>query len=230
VTESLAIAAGALWLGILTSISPCPLATNIAAVSYLGRRIDRPSRVLVTGGFYAAGRTAAYLGLGLLLVSSLLSTPATSHLLQKTLHKLMGPLLILVGMVLLELLRLRLPHRGPGGGVHERLADRGAWGAFALGALFALSFCPISAALFFGSLLPAAVEHRSPVLLPILYGVGTAAPVIVVAVIAAGGVRSWERFFGGVTRFELWGRRLTGVVFIAVGIYLTLTAIFGIGG
>ena len=94
----------ALWLGILTSISPCPLATNVAAISFISRRIDNPRMVLATGLLYTAGRTLAYLVLGIILVASLLSAPAVSHALQKYMNKILGPILILVGMILLELI------------------------------------------------------------------------------------------------------------------------------
>ena len=98
----------ALWLGILTSISPCPLATNIAAISYISRRVGNPSQVLFTGFLYTAGRSFAYIVLGMLLVFSLLSAPFISNFLSKYMNKLLGPLLIIVGMFLLELIKFRI--------------------------------------------------------------------------------------------------------------------------
>ena len=178
-------AASALWLGILASISPCPLAMNITAISYIGRRVDNPRKVLGAGLLYTAGRTRAYGVLGALLVSSLLSAPRLSHLLQKYMNLAMGPLLIIVGMVLLELISFTRK----GGGVSEamqRRVDRfGIWGALLLGIVFALTFCPVSAALFFGSLLALAVRHESGIILPAAFGIGTALPVIVFAILLA---------------------------------------------
>ena len=104
-TEFLIGIASAFWLGILTSISPCPLATNIAAISFVGRRVGSPAKVFLAGLLYTAGRTLTYLVLGVLLVSSLLSAPYLSHVLQKYMNKALGPILILVGMVLVELIQ-----------------------------------------------------------------------------------------------------------------------------
>jgi cytochrome c biogenesis protein CcdA len=225
-TEALSGLLAALWLGVLTSISPCPLATNIAAISYVGSRVGNSRRVLLAGLLYTAGRALVYLALSVVLVSSLLAAPALSHALQKYGHKLLGPILILVGMVLLDLIRLRPSGISAGGGVSERLAKAGVWGALPLGALFALSFCPTSAALFFGSLLPLAVERHSPVALPISYGVGTALPVVLFAVLLAAGAQSVGRVFERVSRLEIWARRATGVVFIAIGVYFVLAYVF----
>jgi len=218
----------ALWLGVLTSVSPCPLATNIAAVSFIGRRLDRPRLVLLGGVLYTAGRTLTYAVLGVLLVASLLNAPVLSHLMQKYLNQLLGPLLILVGMFLLDLLSLPSGRGGFVQGLQARLADQGLLGAFLLGALFALSFCPVSAALFFGSLVPLATAHDSGLLLPSLYGVGTGLPVLAVSLVTVLGVRSLGAVFRGVTAFERWARPVTGVVFVLVGIYLSLVYVFGV--
>jgi cytochrome c biogenesis protein CcdA len=226
-TEILLASATAFWLGILTSISPCPLATNIAAISYVGRRLDNPRQVLLGGLAYTAGRALTYGVLGMLLVASLLNAPVLSMLLQKYLNKAMGPLLILVGMFLLGLITLPA---GTGGGLaarfKDRLGDKGLLGALLLGILFALSFCPISAALFFGSLIPLAVAHESGILLPSVYGIGTGLPVLVMAVLVMLGARSLATAFNRMTMFEKWARRVTGVVFIGAGIYLTLVYVF----
>ena len=221
-------AASAFWLGVLTSISPCPLATNIAAISFVGRRLENPRLVFLAGLLYTLGRALAYGVLGMLLVSSLLNAPVVAHLLQKYLNQVLGPLLIVMGMFLLELLSFGT--RGGGGfaGLQERVARHGVWGALALGFLFALSFCPISAALFFGSLIPLAVAEESGVLLPAVYGIGTGLPVLVVAFVVALGARSIGTAFRKLSAFEKWARRVTGIVFVGAGIYLTLVVVFGV--
>ena len=216
----------ALWLGILTSISPCPLATNIAAISYIGKRVDSPRSVLASGLLYTLGRTLAYLILGLLLVQSLLSAPHLSHWLQKYMMKMLGPLLILVGMILLGLIGAGLAGSGLADKTRERADRMGIWGAGFLGIVFALSFCPVSAALFFGSLVPLAVKSDSGILHPVLYGIGTALPVVAFSILLASEANYLGKAFGRVTRFELWARRITGVVFIGIGIYFTLENIF----
>ena len=219
-------AATALWLGILTSVSPCPLATNITAISFVGRRTGSSGGVLLSGLLYAVGRAAVYLVIAMLLVNSLLSAPTLSLTLQVWMNRLLGPILILVGMVMLDLIRLRFRGRGLSDRLQRRVERLGLLGALALGVLFALTFCPVSAALFFGSLLPLAVQHESGILLPLLYGIGTAVPVVVFAVVLALGVRWLSGLFERVAQVERWMRRLTGIVFIGVGIYMSLIHVY----
>jgi len=221
-------AVSAFWLGILTSISPCPLATNIAAISFIGRRVGSPRLQFLSGVLYTGGRSLTYLVLGMLLVASLLSMSELSLLLQKYMNKLLGPILILVGMFLLELISFG----AGGGGISDRFQKRaeafGMWGAGLLGIIFALSFCPLSAALFFGSLIPLAVQYQSSVAMPILYGIGTGLPVLIFAVIIAFGAQRLGKAFNILTAIEKWARRITGTIFILVGIYFCLVHIFHI--
>jgi cytochrome c-type biogenesis protein len=225
-------AATALWLGLLTSISPCPLATNVAAMSFIGRRVGNTRAVVLAGLAYTLGRVLAYVGLSALLVAGLLSVPQLSAALQQGFARLLGPLLILVGMVLLELLAPGGGGSGPGARLSEAIRSRaeswGLAGAVVLGLVFALSFCPVSAALFFGSLVPLAVELRSRVALPSAYGVGTGLPVCAFAVLTALGTQSVARAFRSLSAFEWWARRATGVLFIVLGVYETLHSIYGV--
>lgn len=216
----------ALWLGILTSISPCPLATNIAAMSYIGRRVDSSSQVFLSGLLYTAGRMVTYVVLGVLIVASLLSVSEVSLWLQKHMNQFLGPLLILVGMVLLGLIPLPVF----GGTISEKVQRRaqsyGVWGAGLLGIVFALSFCPVSAALFFGSLIPLSVQSGSTLTLPSVYGIGTGLPVFLFAILIAFGARTVGRAFDRLSLVERWTRRITGTVFILVGVYFCLSYIF----
>jgi len=227
VTSELLLGVGsAAWLGILTAISPCPLASNIAAISFISRRVERPRAVLGTGLLYACGRTLVYMALAMLLVSSLLSATDVSHALQRHMNKLLGPLLILVGMVLLGMIRLPAIGSGVTARLGKRVEGWGLFGSFALGAVFALSFCPASAALFFGSLIPLSVKYESGVVLPLTYGVGTALPVIGFAVLIATGARAVGKAFDRLAVLERWMRTITGGVFIGVGVYYALRFIF----
>ena len=175
----------ALWLGILTSISPCPLATNIAAVSYVGRQVGSTTGRALSGGLYTAGRALAYLVLGAAAVWSLMSVVAVSSFLQGGFHRALGPLLIVVGLLLLwASSSSSCPDSASVTACRNRVDRAGIWGAGILGIVFALSFCRSLPALFFGSLVPLAAEHGSPVLLPTVYGIGTALPVAVFAVVA----------------------------------------------
>ncbi len=218
-------AALAAWLGILTSISPCPMATNIAAVSFIGSDAT-PRRAALCGLAYTAGRMATYLALGVVLVSGLLSSTWLSQFLQRSMNRILGPVLILAGMVLLDLLGWRSSGSETGAWLRRRAENGGVAAACLLGAAFALSFCPVSAALFFGSLVPLALKFGSPVAFPLLYGAGTGIPVLLFAGLIAFASRSVGAVFERLTRAERWGRRVTGVVFIAVGIYYVLIYIF----
>ena len=226
--EYFAMVLTAFWLGILTSISPCPLATNIAAISYVGRRVGEPGKTFQAGLLYTLGRTVAYVVIGIVLVSSLLSAPVLSHLLQKYMNKFLGPILILVGLILLKVISFSLG----GGGISENLqkrADRmGVWGGAFLGILFALSFCPTSAALFFGTLLPMAVQQQSYLMLPAVYGIATGLPVFLFALLVALSANRIGTAYNRIAQFEKWARRVTGLLFILVGIYYTMINVFGI--
>jgi cytochrome c-type biogenesis protein len=226
VSGSLPAIGVALWLGILTSASPCPLASNIAAVSWLGAQPGRPRRVLVAGLLYTLGRVLSYVVVGLLLSLGALSLSALSLDLQRFGSKALGPLLVVAGMFLLELIRIRLPSAGILAAAAERPKRWGLWGAPVIGMLFALSFCPVSGALFFGSLVPLATSTHQPVLVPAVYGIGTAVPVVAVSLaLAVGGEAIYIRC-KRLSRLEGVARRITGVVFVGTGIYLSLKYIF----
>lgn len=211
----------ALWLGILTSISPCPLATNIAAVSFLSKKITHPAMVFICGLAYTLGRMFAYAVLGWIIISSLLSVPQAAQFLQKYLVKALGPLLIVTGLFLLELISIRLPGISLSEKHHNKLVESGAPGAFVLGLVFALAFCPVSAALFFGSLIPLALNSKAGALLPLIYGIGTGIPVFMFAIAIALGMTSLSHWFRKITRLEYYTRRITGAIFILVGLYYT---------
>ncbi|NQU73476.1 MAG: sulfite exporter TauE/SafE family protein [Candidatus Omnitrophica bacterium] len=219
--ELLIVFGSALWLGILTSISPCPLATNIAAVSFLSKKIAHPAMVFISGLAYTLGRMTAYAALGWVIISSLLSMPQVAQFLQKYMVKALGPLLIITGLFLLEVITLKLPGIALSHKHHNKLVESGASGAFLLGLIFALAFCPLSAALFFGSLIPLALNSKVGTLLPFIYGIGTGLPVLIFAVAIALGVTSLSHWFHRITKLEYYTRRITGVIFILVGLYYT---------
>ncbi len=217
----------ALWLGLLTSISPCPLATNIAAVSFVARDLGSSKKVLWSGFLYAAGRMLTYVAIAVLAVASLLSLPEVSFFLESNMHKIIGPILIVVGIVLLDVLPISFSASILSSSVQEKAGKWGMWGSGILGIVFALTFCPLSAALFFGSLIPLAVDGKSAVLMPSVYGLGTALPVVAFAFVMAFGVRSIGSVFDKLTQIEKWARKLTAFVFIGAGIYLLLKNLIG---
>ncbi len=221
-------AATAAWLGILTSISPCPLATNIAAISFIGKNVKDSRMVFLSGLFYMIGRMLVYLVVSILIVTSLLAVTDISFFLQEKINKILGPVLIIAGIFLLGFIKFSLPGFGLNSKMQDRASRYGIWGAMMLGVIFALSFCPISAALFFGSLIPLAIKQNSNVLIPSLFGIGTALPVILFSFLVAFGAKSIGRMFDKLTLFEKWARRVTGAIFIIIGIYYTLIYLFGI--
>ncbi|HLE09669.1 MAG: hypothetical protein A2504_02325 [Bdellovibrionales bacterium RIFOXYD12_FULL_39_22] len=218
--------ASSFWLGVLTSISPCPLATNIAAISYVSRKSHRLMFVFTTGVCYALGRILAYSILSVLIVESLLSIPSVSFFFQKYMHLLLGPLLIIVGMFLLELISIPIPSIFKTSSLENRFKEGGFWGAMGLGFLFALAFCPVSAALYFGSLIPLAVGHRSPIIISLIFGIGTALPVLLFSIALALGSKVAAKLFTRVTVIEKWISVITGATILLVGTYFCLTYIF----
>jgi len=218
----------ALWLGILTSVNPCPLASNIAAVSFIMKKIDRTGAVFASGMLYTLGRVAGYAVLGILITSSLLSVPETARFLQKYMNQLLGPVLIVTGLFLLNLFNVSFSGFSFSEKITGRLNRMGILGAFPLGILFSLSFCPSSAALFFGSLIPLSLNNNAPLLFPSVYGIGTGLPVLLFAAVIAFGVKNISALFRRVTAAEYWTRKITGAIVVCIGIYYSLLHIFHI--
>ena len=226
--EFLIGAGSAFWLGILTSISPCPLATNIAAISYIGRRMGNSRQVFLTGMLYTLGRTIAYLGLAFVIVASVLSVPQISLFLQKYMHLVMGPILIIVGMFLLQLIQFNMGGGGMSEGLQKRVDAMGIWGALLLGIVFALSFCPtVGRAVFrqpdtafaqgeFQFRFARAVRHRHRLAGDsIRRALGLSA-------------QSVGKAYNVLAKIEWWARIITGWIFMLLGIYYSLRYIFEI--
>ena len=217
------LAAGsALWLGILTSVSPCPLATNIAATTVLARRLGNTRRAVAAMLAYAFGRVAAYALLAGVVFLGLASMPALSAFLRQEVLPLIGPILILAGMVVLGLLPLPVNWKFGTSRTADRISRGGIAGEFALGALLALSFCPVSAALFFGSLIPLAAASSLSLGAVVLYGIGTALPVGIISGIAVVSVESAGKAIKRLQNMERAAMLITGWLLIGVGIWLTL--------
>jgi cytochrome c-type biogenesis protein len=217
----------ALWLGILTSISPCPLATNIAAISYVGRKVGRPRWVLFAGLLYTIGRAIAYVAVAIIVTRSLLAVPGVSNFLQKYMNLAIGPLLVVVGILLLDLFRFSFGGGGMSNNLQNRVDKMGVWGAGLLGIVLALAFCPVSAGLFFGGLIPLAVKGNT-VLLSTLYGIGTALPVIGFSLVLVFAAHLIGAAFKKLTVIEIRVRRTTAAIMIVIGVYLILKHYFGL--
>ena len=216
----------AFWLGILTSISPCPLASNIAALSFCLRGTPSGRGAVGRGAAYSLGRSAAYAGLAMLIAFAGLSIPLVSDFLQRYINKALGPVLVLTGAVLLDLLPLSFGSWRPSQAWTARLGSGGALGSAGMGFLLALAFCPVSAAIFFGALIPLALKSGSSAWLPFVYGIATGLPVLFFAAAAVGGAAAVARNYEKAAVLERWARTATGIVLVFVGVYFTLRYIF----
>ncbi len=213
--------AAAFLIGLLASLGPCPLATNVTALGYISKEISSPRRVLLICGLYTLGRTLGYGGLGIVVLAAGLQISRVSNSLQTLAEIALGPLLILVGLVLLDVIR---PTVSIGGAWMERLSARVAdWsgvGAFLLGALFALAFCPYSAALYFGVLMPLAFKSAGGMTFPLLFGLGTSVPVIVIGLPLALGMMRFAVGFNILARVEHVMRKVAALTFIGAGMFM----------
>jgi len=209
----------AFLLGILTSISPCPLATNIAAIAYLSKELKTVKDTLTKGAYYALGRAASYTLLAIFIYYGL-SAFQVSNFLQGWGEKLLGPLLVFMGLAMFGFIKIGLPSSG---GRLEKiklwLASKGGLGAFLLGALFAMVFCPYSAVLFFGALIPLVTQTSGGLILPPLFALGTGFPVIVFSFVIALGAQKIGRVYQAMQKIEKAVRYAVAFIFIAVGVY-----------
>jgi cytochrome c-type biogenesis protein len=210
----------AFFIGLMTAMSPCPLATNITAIAYVSRHLDDSRHTLLVGSLYGAGRTLAYVALAAGIVYAGLNVQAVSFFLQDYGMMLLGPLLLILGILMLDIVDIPFP----GGGrrlasLTEKLAEKGGAGSFLLGMLFALSFCPFSAVLFFGMLIPIALKTGDALLVPGVFGIATALPVIVVSILLVRGVGQAARLLQRAQAVEFWVKKGVAAVFIGIGIY-----------
>ena len=217
----------AFMLGILTAISPCPLATNITAIGYISKDIGSRHRIFWGGILYTLGRVIAYTVLGVILIS-ILREGASMFAVQKAISHygeiLVAPALILVGVFMLFGHHLNLPKFGFSGGGNWK--QKGGTGALLLGILFSLAFCPTSGVFYFGMLIPMSAAEAGGYLLPVIYAVATGLPVIIVAWILAYSVAGLGKFYNRVQVFQKWFNRIVAILFILVGVYYAIMYYF----
>jgi len=205
-------------LGLMTAISPCPLATNITAIGFISRDIENRNRVFINGLIYTVGRAVTYTIIPLIIYLGA-DRLKFSGFFQLYGEKFLGPLLIIIGLFMLDLFKLNFP------GVSQltsKMQNKTQWKVFdvlLLGVVFALAFCPYSGVLFFGMLVPLSISSASGLYLPAVFAIATGIPVIVAAWILAYAISGIGTFYNKVKAFETWFRRVIAVVFIVVGIY-----------
>jgi len=212
-------------LGLMTAISPCPLATNITAIGFISKDIENKRKVFINGLIYTLGRGISYFGIALIFFFGA-SQFEIAGWLQEWGEKLLGPLMILIGVFMLGVIRLNIPGLSS---LNEKVGEKAKnsyWGVLLLGVLFALAFCPYSGVLYFGILIPMTINSVSGLLLPLVFAIATGIPVIIFAWLLAFSVGSVGSFYKNLKTFELWFRRLVAVLFIAVGIYFTYILLF----
>ncbi|MFH0761143.1 MAG: aromatic aminobenezylarsenical efflux permease ArsG family transporter [Bacteroidota bacterium] len=212
----------AFLLGLMTAISPCPLATNISAIAFISKDITNKRTVLLKGLIYTLGRAFTYTVIGLLFYFGL-GEAGLSGFFQRWGEKILGPFLIIIGIFMLGIIKINLPGIGKLTEKMENNAGKGYWGVFLLGVVFALAFCPYSGVLYFVMLIPMTIASAQGLYLPFVFAIATGLPVILFAWMIAYAVGSVGKIYNKIKVFELWFRRIVAVLFIGVGIYYIIT-------
>lgn len=224
ITSNVPIVA-AFILGIMLTVSPCPLATNIAAIGYLSKNIDNRSRIFINGLLYTLGRVIAYTALAFILIP-ILREGASAFKIQKYVGRygevIVGFILLIMGMVMLFGDKLKIPKIGFNS-IGEKLKQLGSWGALLLGILFAMAFCPTSGLLYFGGLIPLSAASHGGYWLPIVFAIASSLPVIVVAWILAFSVAGIGKFYHKIQVIQKWANIIIAILFAGLGLYYIIT-------
>lgn len=212
----------ALILGLMTAISPCPLATNITATAYISKNITNKKKVFISGLLYALGRAFSYTVLGVVLFFGASKFEIALFFNQNG-EKFLGPLLIIIGLIMLNVIKLNfLGNINVTEKLSEKFKSKGLLGSFLIGVIFALAFCPYSGALFFGMLIPMTISNAGGLYLPLVFAIGTGLPVILFTYLLAFAAGSIGVFYNKIKSVEKWMRYIAGIVFILVGLYYVL--------
>jgi len=209
-------------LGLLTAVSPCPLATNVTATAYIAKGFTERRQVLWSGVLYTAGRAFSYTLIGLVVYFGA-SKFHIARFFQGNGEKFLAPVLILIGLIMLGVIKLDFLGKV---NISERFSERfkgqGLWGALMLGILFALAFCPYSGALYFGMLLPMTVAGADGLYLPLIFALGTGLPVLLFTYLIAFSMEKVGRYFNAIQRVEKVMRYVAGAVFLLTGVYYAM--------
>jgi cytochrome c-type biogenesis protein len=212
-------------LGLMTAISPCPLATNISAIGFISRDLEDRRRVFINGLVYTLGRAISYTGIALIIYFSAGQLDVSGWF-QRWGEKIIGPLLVLIGLFMLDFIKINLPGIGS---FTEKIGERGRksyLSTLLLGMIFAMAFCPYSAVLYFVMLIPLTVASAGGLYLPVIFAIATGIPVIIFAWLIAYAIGNVGKMYSRLKIFELWFRRVVAVLFVVVGIYFIITVSF----
>ncbi|ASB49235.1 aromatic aminobenezylarsenical efflux permease ArsG family transporter [Alkalitalea saponilacus] len=210
-------------LGLMTAVSPCPLATNISAIGFISKDIQDKRKTFINGLVYTLGRTISYTVLGIILIL-ILKQGSSIFQIQRAIGNygelFIGPLLIVIGVFMLDLIKFNFSLTGGLSDKMESKTKKGSWwSSLLLGIVFALAFCPYSGVIYFGGLIPLAVSSNIGYLLPVVFAIATGLPVILFAWILTFSVSSVGKMYNKIKTFEFWFRRIAAVIFILVGLY-----------
>lgn len=215
----------ALILGLMTAISPCPLATNITAIAFISKDITDKKKIFLNGLIYALGRIVGYAGLASIIYFGA-SKFQVSKLFNTYGERLLGPILIIIGILMLDIIHLRIGKGNFIQNIAQKLNVNNKFTAFFIGLLFSMAFCPYSGVLYFGMLIPLTLSSAEGLLLPIVFAIATALPVIIIAYLLAFTVSKISGFYNKIKIFEIWVRRIAAILFILTGIYFVITFYF----
>jgi cytochrome c biogenesis protein CcdA len=212
----------AFFIGLMTAISPCPLTTNITAIAYASKKIDNSKHTIIVSLLYTLGRMFTYVALASVIVWFGVNVQAISLFLQKYGERVLGPLLIIIGVIMLDIIKMNFfKSNAKLEALKEKLAKKGFIGSFLFGVIFALAFCPFSGVLFFGMLIPLAIKAGDGIIIPSVFALATGLPVIILSLILVYSVSKLGIIMNKIQTFEIWMRKIVAVTFILVGIYYT---------
>jgi cytochrome c-type biogenesis protein len=210
----------AFFIGLMNAISPCPLAANITAIAYISKKIDNNKHTLIVGLLYTLGRMFTYVLIASLIIWFGLNTQITSLTLQNYGNKIIGPFLIILGLIMLDIIKLKFFKKSEKfNKFKEKLSTKGYFGSFMLGAILALAFCPFSAVLFFGMLIPLAISAGDGIVLPSVFAIATGLPVIIFSFILVYSINKLGTAMNYVKNIEKIVRKSTAIIIIVIGLY-----------
>lgn len=215
----------AFLLGLMTAISPCPMATNITAIGFISKDVEDRRRVFINGLVYTGGRALSYTLLAFVLFLGA-NQLKISGLFQQYGEKIIGPLLILIGLLMLDVVKIRFPGFSRLTGNMQQKGFNNYWDVLLLGIVFALAFCPYSGVIYFGMLIPMTISSASGLYLPVIFAIATGIPVLIFAWLLAYTVSGVGTLYNRMKAFEIWFRRVISVVFIVVGLYYVVVIYF----
>ena len=206
-------------LGLMTAISPCPLATNITATAFISKNITSKRKVFLSGVLYSLGRAFSYTLIGLILFFGA-SKFHIARFFSQNGEKYLGLLLLVIGLIMLNVIKLNFLNKfNFTEKLSEKFQGKGLLGSFLIGAIFALAFCPYSGALYFGMLIPMTISSVDGLFLPIVFALGTGLPVLIFTYLLAFSVGKIGIFHRKISKAEKVMRLVAGVVFVITGIY-----------